>query len=431
MSMSALLLSSVVLVAPAAEKKAAPVEQRVYLVFQQPKSDAKNFTPMLDKSLRQALGRYQKYQVFTRADMAEKQAVAGDQQQVACQSDSAACLSRLSEGSGADFILSAQWAEIGDVTMLNLTLVEVAEAKVIGRESCTADSHSALLAQVDTSLALLLGLGKKSQAKSIRFKLPEQGGKVAVMPLKERSVKADIASSLTQVVAQEFKNFKGFSVISQDDIKAMLALESDKQLLGCDDVSCIAEIGGALGVDYLVTGTVGQVGDTFLVWLKLIDIRQAKVLNRVSESFKGEASDLLRATKFATYQLVGLEHNGVGTLRVQLVPNDALLSIDAHRQVAVDSYKLGAGRHSLLVEADGYQSSYLETYVEAGKINTLHITLEEVPTPWYAQWWAITTGSAVLLSVSAGTAIAVAMLLGDSTPATQGSVGIAVSRDAP
>ena len=43
------------------------------------------------------------------------------------------------------------------------------------------------------------------------------------------------------------------------DIQDMLALESEKQLLGCsDDTNCLAEIGGALGVSYLVAGNIGK-----------------------------------------------------------------------------------------------------------------------------------------------------------------------------
>jgi hypothetical protein len=45
----------------------------------------------------------------------------------------------------------------------------------------------------------------------------------------------------------------------------MLALEQAKQSVGCgSDMACLAEIGGALGADYLITGSVLLVGDTYL-----------------------------------------------------------------------------------------------------------------------------------------------------------------------
>ena len=39
----------------------------------------------------------------------------------------------------------------------------------------------------------------------------------------------------------------------------MLAFEKQRQMLGCADTGCIAEIGGALGVDYIISGKVTRI----------------------------------------------------------------------------------------------------------------------------------------------------------------------------
>lgn len=44
-----------------------------------------------------------------------------------------------------------------------------------------------------------------------------------------------------------------------------LSFEKDKQNLGCDaDPACLAEIGGALGVEFIIAGSLVKVGDTLL-----------------------------------------------------------------------------------------------------------------------------------------------------------------------
>ena len=43
-------------------------------------------------------------------------------------------------------------------------------------------------------------------------------------------------------------------VIAPDDIRALLEQEANLQMMGCDDDSCLAEIGGALGVSLGVGG---------------------------------------------------------------------------------------------------------------------------------------------------------------------------------
>lgn len=73
----------------------------------------------------------------------------------------------------------------------------------------------------------------------------------------------------------------GLTVITPKEIAAVLGLERQKQLLGCSDdgaSQCMAELGGALGVDAILTGSIGKVGSGFTVNLKLIDAKDASSL---------------------------------------------------------------------------------------------------------------------------------------------------------
>ncbi len=45
------------------------------------------------------------------------------------------------------------------------------------------------------------------------------------------------------------------------DLNAMLQAEAAKDLLDCDDVSCAAEIGGAVGADRILAGSIGRIGN--------------------------------------------------------------------------------------------------------------------------------------------------------------------------
>jgi TolB-like protein len=118
--------------------------------------------------------------------------------------------------------------------------------------------------------------------------------KIAVMDLK---VKAGIdeakVASLTNLLCTAISHSGSYEVIGRDDMRAMLEHVADKQLLGCDDTKCLVEIGGALGVQMLVAGDIGMVGQTYLINLKLIDIDQTKVLSRISEQYNGDESGLI------------------------------------------------------------------------------------------------------------------------------------------
>ena len=67
--------------------------------------------------------------------------------------------------------------------------------------------------------------------------------------------------------------------------------------MGCDDLACTAELGGALGVDAILAGNVGVLGTTYVLSLKLINTQDATVLARGYDKVKGEPDELLDIIK--------------------------------------------------------------------------------------------------------------------------------------
>ena len=68
----------------------------------------------------------------------------------------------------------------------------------------------------------------------------------------------------------------------------MLGLERQRQLLGCSESGCSAEILGALGSDALVMGSVAKVGARHVVNLKVVGARSAEAVSLISGSCGGE-----------------------------------------------------------------------------------------------------------------------------------------------
>lgn len=118
---------------------------------------------------------------------------------------------------------------------------------------------------------------------------------VAVMEFTSKGgVTQDQMDALSDMLAKEIEGLGDFRVIGKSDISSMLSLEEQKQRLdACDDQACLAEIGGALGVRWVVVGNVSLFGDTYLLNMKLIDVEQARVAGRVSRSITGGESKLI------------------------------------------------------------------------------------------------------------------------------------------
>jgi hypothetical protein len=107
-------------------------------------------------------------------------------------------------------------------------------------------------------------------------------------------VAPELARSVTSVVVLEVRKQAGAGtpVVGADEIRAMVGLEKQKQALECSSGDCLAEIGGALGAEELVIGSLSRFGDTYLLDLRLLDSRSGRVSAEGSGRFQEEGAAL-------------------------------------------------------------------------------------------------------------------------------------------
>lgn len=105
--------------------------------------------------------------------------------------------------------------------------------------------------------------------------------KLAIMPLEAKRVPQDTVEILDVLLIDEVHRLGRYEVIGASDISAMIGFEAMKDALGCSDVACAAELSGALGVQYVLAGSVGRIGRQVIISLTLIDSAQQRVVGRV------------------------------------------------------------------------------------------------------------------------------------------------------
>jgi hypothetical protein len=327
--------------------------------------------------------------VSTTADVKDRMTLEAARQMMGCGEDSR-CMAEASAAMRSDLLLSGSVGAIGNNLLLNLTLLDVRASRPVGRVSETFAGMDELPAVLPGALAALFGWEMEQTAP--RFKLPE-GKKVsfAVFDLAPSGVPKEVADNLAQILSVEIKRIEGASVISRDDMTAMLRLEQDKAFLGCsDDTSCIAEIGGALGVDKLVVGHVGKIKDSYVVSLRLIDPREARVDSRITESFRGDEDQLIRAVRHAGRKLLGVGSGAVGKLAVSSSEEEAEVFLDDQKHGELPMAPIAdlrVGRHTLRVSKGGYFDFYSDVYVDPHETSAVWAQMDERPARWYQTWW--------------------------------------------
>lgn len=77
----------------------------------------------------------------------------------------------------------------------------------------------------------------------------------------------------------------GYRSVGMADLTALLDAEQRRELIGCDDVTCMAEIAGALDTDFLLRTNVGRVEGRLTVHLALLERADARARARLGEDF--------------------------------------------------------------------------------------------------------------------------------------------------
>ncbi len=81
---------------------------------------------------------------------------------------------------------------------------------------------------------------------------------------------------------------EGLQVVTHAEVAALLGLERQRQLLGCGDdpSSCLAELGGALGAEGVVLGSLARIEGEYRLTAKVLSARDGRLLGQATAAAK-------------------------------------------------------------------------------------------------------------------------------------------------
>lgn len=130
--------------------------------------------------------------------------------------------------------------------------------------------------------------------------------KVAVWTIQAaQGVTPGAAQVLEDVVATELARTGRFQVIGRADLGALLGYERQRQVMGCTESGCLAEIGGAVGADLVLSGQAGQLGTQYRLSLLLVDARKAVAVARAARFTAANEDALAAVVPAVVADLVG------------------------------------------------------------------------------------------------------------------------------
>ncbi len=106
-------------------------------------------------------------------------------------------------------------------------------------------------------------------------------------------VSVAVAQTVGEAVAAELRRYPEVQLITDAELNAVLTHDAQMQALGCGSDTCMAQIGGAVGARWLVTGSVARLGESWLIFLKLLDVKAVKTVKQANRRLKNTGPDAL------------------------------------------------------------------------------------------------------------------------------------------
>ena len=238
-----------------------------------------------------------------------------------------------------------------------------------------------------------------------------------ILDLEARGTTTLVGQAATLSVVRGIRQLDVFQVLSSDDVRQMLAIERNKQLIGmASSNGGMADLGKTLGADNAITGTVSRLGQHFQVEIRLLNTAASQVLSQKIVEVK-DAEEMAQKIPGLAQELVGpLLRDQQGSLLVRTQEEAAEIWVD---DLLVGStplrapIKLPRGTHRLQVRKTGFIAQSESDLVEPNHLTLTDITL--LPSADYAEAYRrkyapLRTG-AIVATVVAVTALASGIIL--------------------
>jgi hypothetical protein len=130
---------------------------------------------------------------------------------------------------------------------------------------------------------------------------------IAVFDVKPQGgVTEQVAHAVSEQVTLEVRRMNPeASVMGSDDLTAYLNKIERFPAPGCQDPRCLSEIGGVVGAERIVFGTLARTGADYTLTLQLVDVAQATVLKKsVARLSGGREEARLNSTETLVEELL-------------------------------------------------------------------------------------------------------------------------------
>ena len=140
----------------------------------------------------------------------------------------------------------------------------------------------------------------------LKAQLADGKSTVAILDFEGRGINQMEAATLTDRLMSEMVSTDAVIMVERNQMAEILE-EQGLQQSGCTSGECAAEVGALLGVQNMVSGSFGKLGNTYTIDAKMFSVETGDTIRTSSKEYKGEVDGLLPIIQIVAWELVGLE----------------------------------------------------------------------------------------------------------------------------
>jgi len=208
---------------------------------------------------------------------------------------------------------------------------------------------------------------------------------IAVIDFDARNISVGEVVTLTDRFRDELIKTNQFTVIERGKMEEVLK-EQGFQQTGCVSDECVVEVGQLIGVEQMVGGSIGKVGNIYSVSARIIEVASGKIIKVTTYDFEGNISNLLTVgmKEVARILVIGTKGRtaedivGYGDVYITTDPSDAEIWVDDLMIDGVTPFlveNLSVGSHVIISKKDGLSNTKI-VEIHANEIQKTLLVLE-------------------------------------------------------
>jgi len=225
-------------------------------------------------------------------------------QQSGCTTDE--CASEVGQLLGVQYMISGAIGLMGKTYTIDAKMFSVETGETIQTKSVSHKGDiSGLLIEMEILAWEIVGLEAPPRLKLKRTG-EEAKTTIAVLDFESRGISVLEAQTLTDRFSFSMNSTKKVLMVERGtmmDVLTEQGFEADK----CTSQECAAEVGAMLGVEFMISGAIGKLGDTYTIDVKMFSVATGAAENMKSVTYQGKVDGLITEIEILGWTLLGLD----------------------------------------------------------------------------------------------------------------------------